>query len=116
MTLPLTPDTLRAAYDYLATTPPFSRWNLPDGEDVVFRVVRSLELRGWYRLHKGRHVIGVSRNCIGTTDSLMRVMAHEMVHLHEENVGACGSGQHSAAFHRWAGQICRRHRFDPLLF
>lgn len=114
--LPLTIDTLRAAYDYLATTPPFVRWNLPDGEDVTFRVVKSLDTRGWYRRVGQRHTIGISRNCIGRTDSLMEVMAHEMVHLHEEQAGACGSGEHSRAFNRWAAQVCKWHGWDPKLF
>jgi hypothetical protein len=116
MTLHLTPDILRAAYDYLNETRPFSRWNLPPGEDVVFKVARSLDTRGWYRMENGRHVIYVSRNCIGNTASLMALMAHEMTHLHEQSNKACGRGEHSKAFWRWAAQICKEHGFDPLLF
>lgn len=116
MTLPLTPDTLRAAYDFLNTTPPFSKWNLPDGEDVAFKVVRDPSMRGWYRREDRRHTIGISSRTIGHNASLIGVMAHEMIHLHEANVKACGSGQHSAAFHRWAGQVCKVHGFDPKLF
>ncbi len=116
MTLPLTPDVLRAAYDYLNGTSPFSRWNLPDGEDVKFLVVRAPMLRGWHQMQGAQHVIAISRRCIGRTDSLMATMAHEMIHLHEEHAGACGSGQHSAAFNRWAAQVCKVHGFDPLLF
>lgn len=116
MTLPLTPEMLRAAYDYLNTTPPFSRWNLPEGEDVVFRVVQAPDTRGWYRREAGRHVIAISRRCVGFTASLIATVAHEMVHLHEARVGACGSGQHSRAFNRWAEQICKVHGFDPKLF
>lgn len=116
MTLPLTPDTLRAAYDYLAITPPFNRWNLPDGEDVTFRVIRAPTLRGWYRREGTRHVIAVSSVCIGRTASLMELMAHEMIHLHEEQAGACTAGMHSAAFRKWSAQVCRWHGFDPKLF
>jgi hypothetical protein len=116
VTLSLTPDTLRLAYDYLNGTKPFSRWNLPDGEDVKFRVVGDHGRWGWYQRIGQHHVIGVSRKFIGSTDSLMRLMAHEMIHLHEEHAGACGSGQHSAAFNRWAAEVCKVHGFDPLLF
>jgi hypothetical protein len=116
MTLPLTPEMLRAAYDYLNTTPPFSRWNLPDGEDVVFHVVRDRAVRGWYQWRDDKHHIAVSSRNIGYTSGLMDVMAHEMVHLHERHCGACGSAEHSAAFHRWAGQVCRIHGFDPKAF
>lgn len=116
MTLPLTVETLRAAYDYLNTTPPFNRWNLPDGEDVRFRVVGDPLVQGRYRWDGRQHVIDISRRLIGRTMSLMDVMAHEMLHLHEENAGACGSGEHSAAFRKWSTQVCKWHGFDPLLF
>ena len=33
MTLRLTPDMLAAAYDFLRTTVPFSRWRLPEADD-----------------------------------------------------------------------------------
>lgn len=114
--LPLTPDALRAAYDYLCETPPFRRWNLPDSDDVRFLVVRDPTLRGWYRYQEARHVIAISRRCIGHTANLIATMAHEMIHLHEQNARACGRGEHSAAFKRWAAQVCRAHGFDPLLF
>lgn len=116
MTLPLTPDILRAAYDYLNECSPFQKWNLPPGEDVIFRVARSPNMLGWYHLEDGKHAITISTACIGATDSLMRVMGHEMIHLHEQNAKACGRGQHSAAFNRWAAQVCRIHGFDPKLF
>jgi hypothetical protein len=115
MTLPLTPDTLRAAYDYLCTTPPFNRWNLPDSEDIVFRVARDRQHCGWYN-KKHRYVIAVSRHFIGRTLSLLETMGHEMVHLHAERTGAGGRGEHSAAFKRWAAQVCKVHGFDPQLF
>lgn len=107
---------LAAAYDYLNTTDPFRKWNLPPSEDVKFKVVRSPAVRGWYRLDKAGHVIAVSSRCIGHTLSLMAVMGHEMIHLHEAHAGACGRGEHSAAFNRWAEQVCRAHGFDHKLF
>lgn len=116
--LTLTPATLAAAYDYLATTAPFNKWNLPDSEDVTFRVVRSRVHLGWYDRPKPkrRHTIFVSAGCIARTDSLLRLMAHEMIHLHEANAKACGRGEHSAAFHAWAAQVCKVHGFDLKLF
>lgn len=116
MTLPLTADTLRAAYDYLNTTPPFTRWNLPEGVDVHFRVVRDPKSYADYHWSGTKHVICVSARLIGFTSSLMSTMAHEMIHLHEENANACGRGEHSAAFQKWAAQVCRSHGFDPKLF
>jgi hypothetical protein len=116
MTLPLTPEMLRQAYEFVCTTPPFNKWNLPDGEDVVFRVVRDPALRGWYRKEGKKHVIAVSARSTGHTASLIAVIAHEAIHLHEKHNSACGSGQHSAAFERWAAETCRYHGFDPKMF
>lgn len=116
MTLPLTVDTLRAAYDFLDTTPPFSRWNLPAGEDVKFKVIKDPALRGRYWRRGDQHHIDVSSNATGHTLSLVAVMAHEMIHVHEEHAKACGRGEHSAAFKRWAVQVCKLHGFDPKLF
>lgn len=116
MPLTLTKEVLAAAYDYLNVTPPFCHWNLPDSEDVMFRVGRAKNTRGWYRKVGDRHEITMSRSCIGQSDSLIRTMAHEMIHLHEEHAGACGAGMHSAAFNRWAEQVCKVHGFDVRLF
>lgn len=116
MSLAFTPDTLRAAYEYLDTTQPFIKWNMPDADDVCFRVVRSPALRGWYRWDGNRHVIAVSCRCVGSTALLMQTVAHEMIHLHEENARTCTAGEHSAAFNRWAAQVCKVHGWDRLGF
>lgn len=114
MTLPLTTEALRAAYDLLNATPPFSRWNLPDGEDIEFKVVRDPRCYGWYQRRRGRHVIAVSRRMVGYTSTLLRTMAHEMVHVHEGHTGVDKARvEHSAAFRKWAAQVCRVHGFDP---
>jgi hypothetical protein len=117
MALSLNQEMLRSAYDYLNSTPPFRDWNLPEGDDVIFRVIRDRRFRGWYErdTKKNTHTIAVSVTVIGHTLSLMMVMAHEMVHLHEEHANACGRGQHSAAFNRWMREVCAHHGFDPRL-
>lgn len=115
MTLPLTRDVLAAAYDFLAATEPFCRWNLPDSDDVVFRVVRDPAIRGKYQWH-GRHVISISGRSIGHTISLMETMAHEIVHLHEEAAGMSGPAEHGAAYGKLAAAVCKVHGFDPKLF
>lgn len=118
MTLPLSRDVLASAYDYLCTTQPFCEWNLPDSEDVRFRVVKSPLLRGWYCLGEdGSHTIAISSRCIGQTDSLMRTMAHEIVHLHQGEVKIDSPGsEHNRAFWKLAEQVCHFHGFDYRLF
>jgi hypothetical protein len=116
MALPLDADILRSAYDYLAETPPFRAWNLPAGEDVRFKVIRDPNVRGLYWRTGKRHHIAISSRCIGRTESLMATMAHEMIHLHETNVGVGRGAEHSGAFQCWAARVCRFHGFDHSLF
>lgn len=117
MTIPLTPDTLRAAYDYLHTTPPFNCWNLPDGEDVTFKVTRSRDTMGWHIWKDGRHEIQASSRLIGQTGTLMALMAHEMVHVYQAHSGMETTGnRHSKLFWRLAKQVCKHHDFDPHTF
>jgi hypothetical protein len=117
MALPLTREMLEQAYEYLCVTPPFNKWNLPHGEDIAFRVVRSRDMLGWYsRLRGGQHIIALSTNCIGRTDSLMATMAHEMIHLHQAAVGMETPSHHNTAFKKLAARVCAIHGFDPKLF
>jgi hypothetical protein len=120
MTLPLTSETMAAAYDYLSTTPPFSNWNLPDSEDVVFKLSRRPREFGRYQLIDGRHAITASIHAIAHTVTLMRFMAHEMIHLYLEKMGwesrAHSEEVHNAAFRKFAAQACKVHGFDPKEF
>lgn len=113
--IPLTVETLRAAYDYLNSTPPFNKWNLPDSEDLKFKVARDPNHFGWctyWRGKKQRHVIAISSKCVGHTSSLMRIVAHEALHLHQYLTGQSKGGEHNAAFYKDAETICRIHGFD----
>ena len=79
MTLPLTAEMRAAAYDYLRATAPFNTWNLPESEDVVFRVSRRTGEFGRYQFADGRHTISMSAASIGQTTTLMRYLAHEAI-------------------------------------
>ncbi len=115
--IPLTTDTLRAAYDYLTTTPPFNRWNLPDADDIGFKVAKDPHLSGWHDVKKKRQIIAISSACVGHTSNLIGTMAHEMLHLHQELTGQATPGVgHNAAFHHDAEIICAIHGFDHKAF
>lgn len=112
--LPLTPYTLRSAYKFLCSTPPFYRWNLPDADDVSFRIVRDRSLHGWHKVVAGRNIIGISRGVVGHTQSLITSMAHEMVHMHQYE---CKMPiNHGLAFQKLAQHVCKIHGFDPKAF
>ncbi len=115
MTLRMTARVMRASYEYLRETPPFRRWHLPPGEELQFSVFTSDEDQG--RCYPEPFGIGVSRNYIGRTESLMVVMAHEMIHVHQmSRIGALGFIGHNAEFRRLAARVCDVHGFDPLMF
>lgn len=117
MTLPLSVGMLSHAYDYLCSTPPFSKWNLPLSEEVRFVVVKDPNTAGWHKMDCDKHIIGISSGSIGRTQSLMEVMAHEMIHAHQRETSMETKGaKHNAAFMKLAARVCKIHGFDPLLF
>lgn len=119
MTLPLTPATLEAAYEYLRTTPPFSAWSLPEGDEIKFTVSRSRKWFARYGRVNGKHAIEVSANSVGHGTTLMTSLGHEMVHLHLEELGMDRRGTtntHSGAFRRLAEEVCKMHGWDLKAF
>lgn len=117
--LPLTPEVLAAAYDYLATCEPFSRWNLPDSDDIKFRVTRAKDAYAAYHWD-GTHTIDVSSAAVGHTGTLMQVLGHELVHLHLRLTGMESRSEshnvHNAAFRKLAVQVCKTHGWDLKAF
>lgn len=117
--LPLTPEVLAAAYDYLVTTQPFANWNLPDSDDIKFRVIRSRKVFAQY-IYDGGHTIEVSSGTVGHTKTLMETMAHELVHLHLRITGMESRSKsedvHNMPFRKLAAKVCATHGFDPKAF
>jgi predicted metallopeptidase len=112
MSLPLTPERLRLAYDFLADCPPFDKWNLPAGEDVKFRVIRKHPTwKAFYTLQPFM-TITVVASYVLTTHELIEAMAHEMIHLHEDHNGFGTEAAHSKAFWILAKRVCKIHGFD----
>ena len=117
MAFTITPDMVRATYDLLCATPPFNKWNLPDSDDIVFKIDRSKTTSAWQTFDGERHTIGASQECISSLELLVRYTAHEMVHVHEANVSVDRSDvAHSAAWKKWALQVCKIHGFDQKAF
>ena len=110
----LTTSSLRQAYEFLSSVPPFSRWNLPHQEDVVFLVVQDRRHYGWCRKRKHEPFeIAISASLVGSVDTLMRVMAHEMIHLHQRSCRMETKGaQHNAAWYKLAEQVGKATGFD----
>ena len=116
--LTLTPEMLENAYEYLRVSPPFRAWNLPHADQVMFRVMGTRDRFGHFR---GRHrkatgndgfsEIAISAGMVKSTDLLLSTMAHEMIHLYQDETGTA-RGHHNPAFQRIARRVCSIHGFD----
>lgn len=117
MTLRLTPEIARAAYDLLALTLPFSRWKLPPSDAVKFRINKSADKRGEYQFGENGHTIIISEASNGHTASMIATMAHELIHLHQMHNRTPGhKSDHGEEFKRLSLLVCKHHGFDPKLF
>jgi SprT-like family. len=111
VTLPLTPEIMEAAYEFLRFTPPFKNWRLPPGDDVVFHVSADMIIGYYTRDHN--HHIALSSKRIGTTALVMHIMAHEMIHLHQAlRKTETRNTEHNAEFDRLAKRVATIHGWD----
>lgn len=120
MSLSFSPEMIAAAYEYLRLSPPFRSWKLPPASEVKFKVSRRPSEFGRYQWCGTYHTISLSAKSIGQTETLLRYLAHEMIHLHLEASGQeskrGGMNVHNAAFRRYAARVCGVHGFDPKAF
>ena len=118
MTLRLTPEMLAAAYEFLRASAPFRAWGLPHADDVEFHVIGARDRRGHYcRGESARHRIAISAANVGHSETLLRTIAHEMLHLYQNERGSeTSKTEHNAEFRRLARAVCLHHGFDPRAF
>ncbi len=116
MALKLTPSIIEGAYEFLRLTPPFRGWHLPHADDVTFVVSRHRNHVGYHRGISRKiydHEIGISEACVGHTNTLLRTMAHEMIHQYQQRMRTeTPNTEHNAEFNRLARTVCRFHGWD----
>ena len=119
MTLPLTPESIAALYEYARSLPPFLTVKMPHADDVEFWVVKDRERGARYQWTGDRHRISVSLLAIGHSMTLLAYIGHEMCHLAVEELGLDTGGNenvHNTSFRKLAGRFCKVHGFDPKAF
>ena len=118
MALKLTPYVLKQAYDLLSATEPFTSWNLPDGDEVRFVVLKTRQYDAQLWTGAGKPVISVSTERNGHINTVLSSLAHGMIHLTEVRckIRSRGANHHGAAFRKWAAQVCKAHGYDLKLF
>lgn len=117
MTFPLHPQHLEAIYECLRALPPFSRWRLPPGHDVVFRTAERRDARGEYKRHaNGDHEIMISTACCGHFNTIAMTVAHEMIHLAQAIQGTENTANHNIEFDATARRVASMYGWDPKAF
>ena len=112
--IPITAQTCRATYDWLLHFPPFNRWHLPPSRKITFYVVDYVGEEAEYDHDK--MTLRVSKARVGTYAMLIRVMSHELIHVHEHFAGKWTVKHDSAFFKRCRAMVCKHFEFDPLNF
>ena len=111
MTLALDTDILEGAYNYLRATPPYKHWKLPESDTIAFHVCAT-KYMGYYTRDAVHH-IALSARRIGHTNTVMHIMGHEMIHLHQGVAKTeTPNTEHNAEFDRLAKLACRIHGWD----
>lgn len=99
-----------AAYEFLCSIAPIKSWKLPPSQDIEFRV------RAWskfYGEYDERGIITISSAKHGHLDTLLRTMAHEMIHQKLHLSGYPDWEQHDQAFLDLAHAVGSELGFDP---
>jgi hypothetical protein len=117
MQLKITVSMLRASWDYHAASGPMVKWNLPPGEDVDLRLGRAKSSTYALTWHdKDRLWITFNTHLHGTSDTLHRSMAHEMIHWYMSHNHIKDTSDHGPVFQSYALAICKFHGYDPRAF
>lgn len=104
----IAPRHVRAAYAMFRELPPYSRWRLPPPEKLSFGVNNSRKEYGHYEWCGKSRRIEISRRNVKSFHALAVVMAHEMIHVWQEQAGTFSDkAQHNRGFHRAAKHVCK---------
>ena len=106
----VTPTTIRASYELLAQLPPFNRWKKPPIKNIAFVAFRATDCYGEY---EPSHIIRVSSTKVGHLDTLLRTVAHEMLHMVRACRGDPHWDQHDEVFAEMAARVAKNTGFDP---
>lgn len=95
---------------------PFCGWGLPEADELEFQITGHGDRFGHFRFEKGRTgwpQIAVSQKLVGTHETLLLTLGHEMIHLKEFVEGVSwGKDDHGPLFMRHARKVCKVHAFE----
>ena len=108
---------LRNIYTTLVICDPFVSWKLPLPQEIKFIVDLDESAMGTYLFDDGgeyEHIITISSARCGHLDTVIRTMAHEMIHMSRSNTVTDAWTKHDSTFRRRAHKIATELGFDPL--
>lgn len=114
MPIKLTTEMMAHCYDMLAATPIMGKWNLPPSEDIKFKLIKKTDRFAHHTVIGGVHHIAVSIKFVGTFQTLIATMAHEMIHVHQDQAGLPRND--GKGFQKIADRVCKELEFDRLIF
>jgi hypothetical protein len=112
----ITPKIIENIYAMLYCCEPFSAWGLPLPEEIKFIVNSDPETMGTYLYDDGEshaHTITISDARCGHLDTVIRTMAHEMIHMSFYRRQGYKWAHHGKEF-RTRCHMCKELGFDPL--
>jgi hypothetical protein len=113
----LTSTILKNMYTMLVVCKPFDNWNMPLPEQIKFIVDHDPDTMGTYLYDDGgkhEHVITISAARCGFLDTVIRTMAHEMIHASRWNTSTAAWQKHDKTFRHRAKLVAESMGFDQL--
>lgn len=113
----LNPVILKEIYEMLSICEPFTKWKIPLADEVRFEVIRDDSVMGTYLYDDGgeyAHTIQISESRNGHLDTVVRTLAHEMIHASRHDTVTDAWLKHDATFRRRAHLVATELGLDPL--
>lgn len=110
----ITPKILEAIYLTLAKCEPYLKWDLPPSELCRFQIVDDHTVMATYEYDESLskpHIFSISQARCGHYDTVVRSMAHEMIHCSRHKSGKWTL--HDAMFKRRKTSVGIELGFDP---
>jgi hypothetical protein len=113
----ITPEILRNLYASMCCAYPFTKWNMPLPEEVLFEITHDIDALGTYLLDTEedyQHHITISSARCAFWDTICRTLAHECVHMSFYRQKGDKWMSHGVEFRRRCRMVAEEFGFDPL--
>ena len=112
----LTAQRMAHIYDCIREFPPYNRWKLPPSDEVEFRLTARTDRHGDFSttcynpLDNPRIMLSYVKH--SHFDSVVRTLAHEMIHLAQAIAKTATATEHNEDFQERAKLVCKNFGFD----